>query len=557
MKAEKTNELVFVALGGVGEIGMNMALYGYGPARHRRWIMVDCGVSFGGEDEPGVDLVLPDPRFIEAERENLLGIVLTHVHEDHYGALVDLWSRLRVPVYATPFAAAMLDAKLDGEPDAPDIDIVEVEQGARWQLGPFDLELVPMSHSIPEANAVVVRTAAGTAVHSGDWKIDHEPGIGLPIDLARLGEIGAEGVQALICDSTNAIREGRSPSEADVAVELERIIANAPARVAVTTFASNAARLRAVISAANRADREVVVLGRAMKRVIEIAGELGYLDGLRPVLDEEAYGYLPRDKVVALLTGSQGEWRAALARIAEDDHRLVALSPGDMVIFSSRTIPGNEKAVGSIINALAARGIDIVTDRDGLVHVSGHPRRDEMRELYGLIRPQVALPVHGEPLHLAEHAKLARGLGVPQVIIPHNGLMVRLAPGPAAVVDEVHAGVLYKDGRLLVEPEQSGMEDRRRASFNGVVVVSLALDSKGDEVAAPTVTLIGVPTATREGVLFSAVVQKAVAGALQSIPRPRRKDHALVAEAVRRAARAAVAEKWGKKPVCRVAVAEG
>ncbi|SHO66181.1 ribonuclease J [Pseudoxanthobacter soli DSM 19599] len=556
MKTEKASELVFLALGGVGEIGMNMALYGFGPARRRRWLMVDCGVGFGGQAEPGVDLVMADPAFIEAERENLLGIVLTHAHEDHYGGLVDLWPRLGVPVYATAFSAAMLEAKLDGEPGAPDIEIIEVDQGARFEIGPFDIEFVSMSHSIPEPNALVIRTPVGTVVHTGDWKIDLNPGLGLPIDLARLAEIGKEGVRALVCDSTNATRAGRSPSERDVAASLAEIIAKAPARVAVTTFASNAARLRAVIAAAQEADREVVVLGRAMKRVLDIAGELGYLDGLRPVLDEEAYGYLPRDKVVALLTGSQGERRAALARIAGDDHRLVALSPGDLVIFSSRTIPGNEKAVAEIANALAERGIDILTDRDGLVHVSGHPRRDELAELYGLLKPQMALPVHGEALHLAEHAKLARSLGVKEVVIPRNGLMVRLAPGPGEVVDEVHAGVLYKDGRLLVEPEQSGMEDRRRMSFAGVVVVSLALDAKGETVAAPTTTLIGLPTATAEGVLFSAIVQKAVVGAIESIPRPRRKDHALVAEAVRRSARSAVAERWGKKPICRVVVAD-
>lgn len=553
-KTHSESELVFLPLGGVGEIGMNMALYGFGPPKHRRWLMVDCGISFGGEREPGVDVVMPDIGFIEAERDNLLGIVVTHAHEDHYGALLDLWPRLKAPVYATAFTAAMLEAKMESEPGAPEIEIVEVDQGARWVLGPFDLEFVAVSHSIPEPNALVIRTAAGTAVHSGDWKIDPTPGLGLPIDLARFAEIGREGVRAFICDSTNATRSGRSPSEIDVAASLTEIIAKAPRRVAVTTFASNVARLRAVIAAAQANDREVVVLGRAMRRVLDIAEELGYLDGLRPVLDEDAYGYLPPDKVVALLTGSQGEPRAALARIASDDHRAIALSPGDLVIFSSRTIPGNEKAVGTIVNALAARGIDIMTDHDGLVHVSGHPRRDELAELYGLLKPQVSLPVHGEPLHLAEHAKLARSLGVSEVVVGRNGAMIRLAPGPAEEVDEVFAGRLYRDGRLLLEPEMSGVDDRRRLSFGGVIVVSLALDQRGEELAAPAVTLVGIPVETADGRAFEEIVAKAVDGAYSSIPKPRRKDHGLVAEAVRRAARSAVAAEWGKKPVCRVTV---
>ena len=545
-------ELVFLPLGGVGEIGMNMGLYGIGPPRHRKWLMVDCGVTFGNETTPGVDVILPDPSFIEQARDDLVGIVLTHAHEDHYGAVIELWPRLRAPVFATPFTAGLLAAKAGEEYGAETVPVTVVEQGHRWTLGPFDLELVPVSHSIPEPNALVIRTALGTVVHSGDWKIDPTPGIGRAIDLARFAEIGNEGVRAFVCDSTNAIRAGRSPSEQDVARSLVDIIRAAPARVAVTTFASNVARLRAVIMAATAADREVVVMGRSMLRVLDVAGELGYLDGLRMPLDEEAYGYLPRDKVVALLTGSQGEPRAALARIASDDHRRVALSPGDLVIFSSRTIPGNEKAVGAIVNALATRGVDVLTDRDALVHVSGHPRRDELAELYGLLKPEVSIPVHGEPLHLAEHAKFARSLGVKEIVVGGDGKIVRLAPGPAAIVGEAPFGHLYRDGRLLLEPDESGMADRRRISFAGAIVVSVGLDGAGEVVHGPEVVLLGIPEHDADGELFEEIVEKAVMGALVSIPRPRRRDAALVAEALRRAARSAVAERWGKKPVCRV-----
>lgn len=545
-------ELVFLPLGGVGEIGMNMGLYGFGPVRHRKWLMVDCGVTFGNETTPGVDVILPDPAFIEAARDDLVGIVLTHAHEDHIGAVLELWPRLRAPVFATPFTAGLLEAKAGEEFGLEKVPITVMQQGARWTLGPFDLELVPVSHSIPEPNALVIRTALGTVVHSGDWKIDPTPGIGLAIDLARFAELGAEGVRAFVCDSTNAIRSGRSPSEQDVARSLVDIIRAAPARVAVTTFASNVARLRAVMLAAAAADREVVVMGRSMLRVLDVAGELGYLDGLKAPLDEEAYGYLPREKVVALLTGSQGEPRAALARIASDDHRRVALSPGDLVIFSSRTIPGNEKAVGAIVNALATRGVDVLTDRDALVHVSGHPRRDELAELYGLLKPEVSIPVHGEPLHLAEHAKFARSLGVREVVSLTDGKIVRLAPGPAAVVGEAPFGHLYRDGRLLLDPEESGMADRRRISFAGAIVVSVGLDGAGDVVHGPEVVLLGIPEHDADGEPFEDIVVKAVEGALVSIPRPRRRDAALVAEALRRAARSAVAERWGKKPVCRV-----
>lgn len=550
--AEKPGELVFLPLGGVGEIGMNMGLYGIGPARHRKWLMVDCGVSFGDETTPGVDVILPDPSYIEELRDDLVGIVLTHAHEDHIGAVIDLWPRLRAPVYATPFTAGLLAAKAQEESGREAVPMTVVQQGARWTLGPFDLEFVAVSHSIPEPNALVIRTTLGTVVHSGDWKIDPTPGIGRAIDLPRFAEIGREGVRALICDSTNAIRAGRSPSEADVARSLIDIIRAAPARVAVTTFASNVARLRAVMQAAAVADREVVVMGRSMLRVLDVAGELGYLDGLKTPLDEEAYGYLPRDKVVALLTGSQGEPRAALARIASDDHRRVALSPGDLVIFSSRTIPGNEKAVGSIVNALATRGVDVLTDRDALVHVSGHPRRDELAELYGLLKPEVSIPVHGEPLHLAEHAKFARTLGIKEIVIGGDGKVIRLAPGPAAVIDEAPVGHLYRDGKLLVEPDASGMADRRRISFAGAVVVSVGLGRDGDVVHGPEVVLLGIPEEDADGEAFEAIVERAVEGALVSIPRPRRRDAALVAEALRRAARSAVAERWGKKPVCRV-----
>src|SRR5262245_3719429 len=428
------SELLFAPLGGVGEIGMNLALYGLGDGGKRTWMAVDLGVAFAGDDLPGVDLIMPDIAFLMEERRNLAGLVLTHAHEDHFGALLDLWPRLRCPVYATPFTAALFEAKRLGEAGAIDIPIKVVQLGSRFQVGPFDVELASMSHSIPESNALIIRTPLGTVLHTGDWKLDPTPIIGPPTDEAKLRRLGDEGCLALIGDSTNAVREGRSPSEADVAKTLRELIGSAKGRVAVTTFASNVARMRAVAEAAAAAGREVVVVGRAMDRVEQVARETGYLEDINDFRTVEAYGYLPPDKVVALCTGSQGEPRAALARIAEDQHPEVTLQKGDLVIFSSRTIPGNEKAVGRIVNGLVRQGIEVITDRTHLVHVSGHPRRAEMAELYGWVRPRIAVPVHGEALHLAEHAKLARAAGVPEVVLCGDGDLLQLAPGAAGVI---------------------------------------------------------------------------------------------------------------------------
>jgi ribonuclease J len=444
--AEPGDELVFAPLGGVGEIGMNLALYGLGTERRRSWIAVDLGVAFGGDDLPGVDLVLPDIRYLIEERRNLLGIVLTHAHEDHFGALIDLWPQLRVPVYATPFTAALFEAKRRGEPGAPDVPINVVPLGGRISLGPFDIEYVSVAHSIPESNGLIIKTRHGTILHTGDWKIDPTT------DEARLRALGDEGCLALLGDSTNAIRDGRSPSEADVAKVLKELIRSAPGRVGVTTFASNVARIRAVAEAAAECGREVVLVGRAMERVAQVARETGYLDESIPEFRAlDVYGYLPPDKVVALCTGSQGESRAALARIAEDQHPVVTFSRGDRVIFSSRAIPGNEKAITRVINGLVSQDIEVITDRTHLVHVSGHPRRAELEQMISWVRPQILIPVHGEPLHLAEHAALARRAGVARVLTCRNGDLLKLAPDGPEIIDEVPAGRLYKDGSLLVD----------------------------------------------------------------------------------------------------------
>jgi ribonuclease J len=547
-------ELVFAPLGGVGEIGMNLSIYGLGDERRRTWLAVDLGVSFAAEEHlPGVDLILPDIRYLVEERNNIAGLVLTHAHEDHFGALLDLWPRLKVPVYATPFSAALLERKCADETGAPKIPVNVVSLGSRFNVGPFDIELVTMAHSIPESNALVIRTSAGTVLHTGDWKIDPTPLLGDPTDEKKLRALGEEGCLAVVGDSTNAVREGRSPSEADVAKTIAELVKNARGRVAVTTFASNVARLRAVAEAARAADREVVVIGRAMDRIVQIARETGYLEGVQDFRSVDAYGYLPPKKVVALCTGSQGEPRAALSRIAEEQHPEVTFSAGDRVIYSARTIPGNEKAVGRVINLLIEQGVEVITDRTHLVHVSGHPRCAELEDLIGWVKPKVLIPVHGEALHLHEHAALARRCGVRDVVRCRNGDLVQLSPH-VRIIDEVPAGRIYKDGTLLVEADARTIAERRRLSFAGAISVALSITDRGDMAEGPSLDLIGIPERDREGRSMHEVVHDAVVQTFESLPRGLRRDPDSIAEALRRAVRAAVAERWGKKPMCHVHV---
>lgn len=554
------DELVFAPLGGVGEIGMNLGLYGLGPRNRRKWLAVDLGISFAPPEVPGIDLIMPDVAFLEREAEagNLVGLVITHGHEDHVGALVDLWPRLGCTVYTTPFTHALAEARRLGEPGAPKIPFHIVPTGGRTSIGPFDVEFVPVAHSIPDSHALAIRTPLGMVVHTGDWKIDPTPVVGNVTDPVRFSALGDEGVRAVICDSTNAIRDGISPSEVDVQKVLTEMIGAAPNRVAVTTFASNVARIRSIAEAAMKNGREVVLVGRAMERVIGVAREQHMLDGLPPFRSADAYGFLPRDKVVAILTGSQGEPRAALARIADDDHPEIALSPGDHVIFSSRTIPGNERPVNRIINALILQGVKVITDRDGLVHVSGHPRRGEMEQMYQWLRPQVSVPVHGEPLHLHEHAELARRMGVREVIRLVDGDVVRLISADPAqgaeVIEEIHSGKLYKDGQVLVGADDPAIAERRRLSFSGLVSVAIAMSSKGEVVGDPMIDLSGLPRLGLGGTPLDEVVEDAVLNCLDGLPKGRRRDPDAVAESVTRAVRGQINAAWGKKPLCHVLV---
>ena len=555
-KAAGADELVFLPLGGAGEIGMNLALYGFGPRRNRRWLVVDFGVSFPHSDLPGVDLVYPNIAFLEKVRDRIAGIAITHGHEDHYGALADLWPRVGAPVYATPFTAGLLAAKIAGERGAmPQVPITVVKPGEKIAIGPFEVEYINVAHSIPESHALAIRTDLGTVVHSGDWKLDDEPTVGEPTEAARFQALGAEGVLAMLCNSTNAMREGKSPSETEVGRELTDIVKHAKGRVAFTTFASNVGRIKSIALAAKAAGRDVVICGRALRRTIDVASELHMLDGLPAFHDEDVFEHLPRRKVCAILTGSQGEPRAALARVAAGEHPRVEMSEGDTFVFSARAIPGNELEINRIINGLTVRGVRVITDRERLVHVSGHPRRGELRTLYGWVKPKIAIPVHGEAMHLAAHGEFARELGVERVLTVKNGEMVRLAPDPVESVDEVEAGRMFKDGKIIADLEGVGIPQRRKLSFAGHIAISLVLDAKGSQVADPDIELVGLPVKDSAGRSFDEIILEAIAGTLESLPGPRRRDPDVVGEAIRRAARGAAAEAWGKKPICTVFVA--
>ena len=550
------DELVFLPLGGLGEIGMNAALYGFGPKNKRKWLMVDCGVAFAGPDLPGIDLILPDIAFIDKIRKDLVGLIITHAHEDHIGAVADLWPRLGCQLYATRFAAGLLQNKRLSEPGAPPVPIKIVAQGASIDVGPFSVEFIPVAHSIPESCALAIRTSLGIVVHTGDWKIDDTPMVGLPTNSARLAQLGEEGVLALICDSTNILRDGVSPSETEVARTLAELIADAPGRVMVTTFASNIARIRAVALAAQKCGRSVLVAGRAMDRAIAVARDCGYLEGIPPFLSADGYRHIARGNMVVVATGSQGESRAAMARIALNEHPDITLAPGDRVVFSSRPIPGNEKGINGVINGLVDQGVEVVTDRTALVHVSGHPRRAEVAQMYDWVRPHIAIPAHGEGLHLAEHAAFAKSRGVPHVVKAHNGDMVLLAPGVPGIVDEVAHGRLLKDGDLLVSSRDEAVAQRIKLSFAGIVTVAFAIDSKGNLAGDPDVVLAGLPGRGRDGTAMDEIVDAAIFSTFDNLPKAKRRDADAASTAVERAVRSAVGQAWGKKPMVHVLVVE-
>lgn len=549
-------EVVLVPLGGVGEIGMNVYLYGIGPSDDRQWLMVDLGLTFPGADEPGVDVILPDLTFIKSERKNLAGVVITHAHEDHIGAVLELWPDLEVPIYATPFTAGMLRAKMNefGGRKAPDLH--EVALGSRFKVGAFDIELCDMSHSIPETSALVLRTPHGLVLHSADWKLDPDPYVGRSTDIDKLKALGEEGVHTLVCDSTNVMRDGRSPSEAEIAASLADIVKSAKRRVVITTFSSNVARIKAIADAAEAAGRKFVVSGRALHRVIAVAIDCGYLPEDFTYLDHDAVQRIPAADVVLLVTGSQGEMRAALSRVAADEHPAISLDRGDTVIYSSRTIPGNERSVLRVQNKLAEMGVEIITDAEKLVHVTGHPRRDELRELYGWVKPKFLVPMHGEPRHLLEHAKFAGQHGIKSVRRVRDGDMVRIAPDPGDLIDEVPIGRMYRDGKLIIGADEGSVRERRKLAMAGIVVVSLVVDKAGNVLSEPDAILDGIPFETADGTPFEDVVFDAVDSTVAGLSQKRKRNFDATADSIKRAVRSAIEQAWGKRTIVKVLITE-
>ena len=533
--------LAFLPLGGTGEIGMNLNLY----RCHGKWLAVDCGIGFGGSDNPEVEIMMPDPAFIAERRHDLLGLVITHAHEDHIGAVAHLWRQLRVPVYATPFATAVLKRKLGEAGLLNEVRIHTIPPGGHFSLPPFELQFLPVAHSIPEAQALVLRTPFGTVLHTGDWKLDPEPLIGQPTDEDAFRALGDEGVLAMVCDSTNAMVDGHSGSEAEVRDSLERLIEGLSGRVAVTCFASNVARVQTVALAAQKAGRHVALVGRSLRNIEAAARECGYLKGVPEFLSEDDAGSVPDENLLLLCTGSQGEPRSALARISADTHPNIAMGEGDTVIFSSRMIPGNERPIMLVQDALVRRGVRVITDDDHMTHVSGHPARSELRTLYGLVRPKISVPVHGEWRHMSAHAELARQAGALPIMI-EDGDVLSLAGNRPEVVDSAPVGRLALDGGRLVPLDGGVLKARRQMLFNGIVLGSAALDRAGRVVGNPQVSAPGLfeaddPEQTR--------VTAAFAEGLAGLPAGLRGDDAALADAARAALRRALGRRLQKRPM--------
>ncbi len=544
-----TGELFFVPLGGAGEIGMNLSLYGYGG----RWLMVDLGIGFGDERTPGIDIMVPDPAFIAERRSSLDGIVITHAHEDHIGAVAILWQRLRAPVYATPFAAGVLRRKLREAGLDREVKINEVPPGGGVDIGPFSVDYIQAAHSIPEGHILAIRTPAGTVVHASDWKLDADPLVGPVTDAAAIKRIGDAGVLAMICDSTNVFVAGEAGSERAVRDSLNDLVGKYDKRVVITCFSSNVARLESAAIAARHNGRHAALIGRSLRQIDETARETGYLPRIAPFLSEAEAGQLPRERVLLLATGSQGEPRSALARIAEGSHPNITLERDDTVIFSSRVIPGNEKAIGRLQDQLGRLGVRIVTERDHFVHVSGHPPRDDLKQMYGWVRPQIAVPVHGEARHLQAHAQLAREFGVPQPVVVENGAMLRLAPGPARIVERVPFGRLAVDGSRLIRMDGEVIRARGRMRQAGVAMATVVLDTRGRLTAAPRLSAPGLVDAEADGTAIDRAVA-AIVHAVDDLSADARSQDAVVAEAARRAVRRVLFEEIGKRPVTEVQV---
>jgi ribonuclease J len=550
---EYKDKLLFIPLGGSNEIGINVNLYHY----KGKWIMVDCGSGFADDHLPGVDMVVADLSFIEERKKDLLGIVITHAHEDHLGAIQYLWNELDCPIYTTKFTKAFLKAKIAEYSFSDYLKIIEIDPKDKFDLGPFSIEMIGLTHSAPEMQALMIRTDVGNIMHTGDWKFDPKPIVGEASDQAALRSCGDEGVLALVCDSTNVFNKGTSGSEGDVRESLVDIIAGCPKMVVVTTFASNLARLDTIIHAGQKAGRKVALTGRSLHRMFAAAQECGYLTDIKPLIDERSVGNHKREELLIIATGCQGEPMAATSKMAVGSHHSVKLAKNDTVIFSSKIIPGNDKKIFKMFNVFVKQGIEVITEKDHFVHVSGHPAVDELKEMYKLVRPQVCIPVHGEPVHIHEHAKLAKSSGIKEAVEVENGSVVLLEKSGSKVIDFVKNGYLAVDGNYLLPDDSQIFKMRRRMRDAGIVVASLVLDDKLRLVCPPMLSVPGLLDHVEDRDVIDEL-KKLVSDALRDQRKKSKTNLSLdhIDSCTRRALRRGIKQEINKTPIIIVNVEE-
>ena len=532
----------FLPLGGTGEIGMNLNLYGYGEGKDIDWFMVDCGVTFSQAGLPGIDLQMPDPTFIASQKEKLMGIILTHAHEDHIGAMPFIWPYFKCPIYTTEFTAALLIEKFDEYNIDYTNKIIIHNDGEIINIGNFQVKAIGLTHSIPEMNALLIKSPSANIFHTGDWKIDKDPIIGDGFNKEKLLDFEDIEIDALVCDSTNAMTPGISGSELSVKNSLEEIIGKIEGRIFLSTFASNVARLCSVAEAAAKHDRHVVLSGRGMHRIVNAAKSVGLLGGLPDFVDEENAGYLPAEKTLILCTGSQGEYRAALSKIARDEHQHIVAEKGDTVIFSSKIIPGNEAGIMNLQNQFAKKDIKIITGKDEFVHVSGHPCQDELIEMYNLIQPKSIIPVHGEFRHLVANANLAKNNGIKKSLVIENGTVVKISSKDVSIDQQVESGRLYKDGKIIIYDYESPSNERSKISFTGLIVISIVLQNNKIK-SKPKIKMIGLPEFDEEGIKLSDWVNQALDNVISSKNKSGNLESKIKNAVIRQ-----IREVWGKKP---------
>mgnify|MGYP003328466460 FL=1 len=550
--AKGGQELVFCSLGGAGEIGMNLNLFGYGKPGEYKWIIVDIGVTFSDDNIPGIEVILPNPEFIANQKENLLGIVLTHAHEDHVGAIAHLWPLLECPIYATPFTAAIVKEKFKELKINIGSHLKIVKLGGNVKLGAFDIDYVTLTHSILEPNGLAITTPEGVVLHTADWKIDENPLIGEKTDVKKLTEIGKKGVLAMVCDSTNIFNLGSSGSESLVRTGLLTVLEKMKNRIVITSFASNVARMETVFKVAEKIGRQVCLVGRSMNRIYQLARQCNYLQDIKVPVDVRDAKKIPKNKIVFLCTGSQGEQRAALARIANGTHPDLHLEKDDNVIFSSRIIPGNEKRLFKIFNDFSKNDINVLSEENSMIHVSGHPAREDLKKMYSWVKPKILIPVHGEQRHMAEHISFAKDMGIKFPVKVSNGEILRLAPGEPEVVDKVTWGRVYLDGKVLIDNDSPVLKERRNMAANGYMEITVLISKNGQIKNNPIVTLKGIPLIEEDASEIEYDLEDVVMDTCKTFNLNNSKQEKNLIDTLKGNCRKLINEKSGKKPLVNI-----